>query len=71
MTTSERPERQREVIAKAKPAVVLVCVVATLAVTVGTVLDAQRTQEIGRAHSELQSQAYRVCRHLLEKKKAQ
>ncbi|HIM52061.1 MAG TPA: DUF1592 domain-containing protein [Acidobacteria bacterium] len=45
MTTFERPERQREVTAKAKPAVVLVCVVATLAVTVGTVLDAQRAQD--------------------------
>ena len=42
--TSLRRERRREVTAKAKPAMVLVCVVCALAVTVGTVLDAQRTQ---------------------------
>ena len=45
MTSSERHERRREVTATAQPAAVLACVVVALAVTVGTVLDAQRAQD--------------------------
>ena len=45
MTKSERRERPREVTGKTKPAAVLLCVAIALALTVGAVLDAQRTQD--------------------------
>ena len=45
MTNSRRREQAREATVKGKPAAILMCVVVALAVTVGTVLEAQRTQD--------------------------